>query len=154
MIDAGCTVTLSCQKRVCAGTYELNVLSASYAGACSLWTAGGRIQQALNMIVHQNLMNFQPGAPSAAGTYHWRISRPACWQSNEGVLSACSDECCVNNLDVVKKTGCADFQVATETVLSPPRACPPSYYDNEDVLNFPNCTPACGAFYPAPGARP
>lgn len=155
MIDAFCSVTLSCQQRYCGGVWELNVLSASMSGTCTNWKAGETIQRALGILVNHNMMNFPPQMSNDSATHKWRISRAACWQKNEGLLLTCSDECCVNYLNIKKKPDCVDFEVLGESSLSPKRACPPPALDeqNEEWVT-PNCTDACGEFYPKLGERP
>lgn len=156
-IDDSCLVTLAFQKRLCGGVFELNVLSAVTSGPCADIPAGERVRRALAFIVHHNLMNFPPFPMSSPGTVRWRISRKACWQPVAGdadSLEACSNQCCVNHLDVVKKEGCEDFQVTKEYVVNPLRACPLTTFDElENAWIESSCTDACGEFFPIPGGR-
>ena len=154
MISPTCSVTLKMYTRSCAGTHELYVDSASFSGTCGDIPAGERVQKALNMVVHQNEMNFPPSSLSGPGITNWKITRPTCWQISGSKIIPCSGECCINHLRVVKKEGCDDFQVIGEWAQSPPRACPkPAYDEEEESYTVPTCNPACGTFYSNPGER-
>ncbi len=148
-ISASCQIVLHVRTRVCAGIYELDILSANAVGTCLARDIQAEIMAAIKSVVTNNLMNFPPG--NVNGTHTWRISRPSCWLVSEAQPSPCSIECCVSYLQVEKRAECNTWSITSETLRSLPRVCPPRLekHGEEAQSSEQTCAFMCDRLAPA-----
>ncbi|GMV53903.1 MAG: hypothetical protein D8M52_09190 [Chlorobi bacterium] len=149
----GCLVTIQYRTRVCAGISEMIVDAVNVVGPCADMLPSGALQVALQLLVTQNQMNFPPYAGSNEGSWTWRISRNACWKRlgspPSGPLIPCSDECCVNYINVRKRQGCDYWEFVSESATLPWRVCPDVAIDPGGGEQAPElCTSACAYLVP------
>lgn len=152
-VTPGCLVTIQYRTRVCAGISELIVDAVNVVGPCAGTLSSGALQIALQLLVTQNQMNFPPNAGNNEGSWTWRISRNACWKRlgspPSGPLIPCSDECCVNYINVRKRQGCDYWEFVSESATVPWRVCPDVAIDPGGGEQTPElCTPACAYLVP------
>jgi hypothetical protein len=142
----GCDVILIVRTRVCQGTYELQVIGASTAGAgCPGLGSAAAVAMAMQIMVTSNMMQFPPSAQDSSGSWTWVVSRPACMQFVGGMMAPCESVCCTSVIGVVKRLGCDTWSLTSETTRSPWRACPPY----EPALEGqPACTNVCNDLIP------
>lgn len=156
VIGPGCTMILTVRQRVCSGIHEVDVVSASYSPGCDT-TIDPRtaLETALRSFVTNNGMEFPTGpagSQNPAGSWVWRVSRPACWTVNPATrqLTSCSPFCCISYLQVTRNENCPDWKISGETQRNAVRACPrvePSFGTGESGPPQP-CASSCEAIAP------
>jgi hypothetical protein len=126
----GCTILLTIRQRVCAGVYEVDVLSAVYGPGCDP-TIDPRtaLETALRSFVTGNGMEFPTGpagSQNPPGSWVWRVTRPACWMVVTATkqLVPCTPYCCISYLQVTRNENCPDWKISGETQRNATRACP------------------------------
>lgn len=118
-VGPDCIMTVRIRKRVCAGVHELEVVSAVMTGQCTGIIATNSLSVALRIIVGNNYMNFPPQGAGPAGTWTWRIAKPACWtRPTITQMIPCESPCCISLLTVTRREGCDTWAIANESFNS------------------------------------
>jgi len=146
-VGPDCIMTVRIRKRICAGVHELEVVSATTTGQCAGINATNSLSVALRILVGNNYMNFPPQGAGPAGTWTWRIAKPACWTSPTPTqLIPCNSPCCVSVLTVTRREGCDTWAISNESFSSVRPTCELTHQSGSGGDGPPNpelCTYSC-----------